>query len=246
MTEKNNHKLRVAVVQFPVSGDMDRNYRYMASWIRRAAEKGAELVHFPETALTGYYKVHLDDTSEIDRGLLEECSLRLRSLAGELGLWLTYGSTHFTADSEKPYNCLYLVGPDGEETCRYDKVFLTDTDVECYAPGNRLVTAGVKGFKVGLTICFDMRFPELFRKYMADGVNLFLISSYQAGGHRADHMRKVAPSTLITRAAENGIFISAANTSQRPSWHESMIISFNGIVLAKARRHRASMAVATL
>ena len=238
--------LTIACVQIPVTGDIDSNFRLMTSWMRRAAAAGAELVQFSETALTGYYRVHLKDLSMLDKELLEERNGGLRKIAAELGVWLAYGSTHFEPGLEKPYNCLYLIDPEGSEADRYDKVFLTDTDIQAYSPGNRLVTTEIKKFKVGLTICFDMRFPELFRRYLAAGVNLILISSYQAGGDRAAHMRRVAPAALITRAAENGIYLSASNTSQAPSWHQSMIIKFNGVVIAAARRHRASMALATL
>jgi len=240
------HTLKIAAVQFELSGNIDKNYRRMAHWMKKAAGKGAELVHFSETALTGYYRVHLRDILSLDRKLLERRNRDLRNLAAELGIWLAYGSTHFVAGATKPYNCLYLVNPEGCEVCRYDKIFLTDTDVEFYSPGNRLVTAKVKDFKLGLTICFDMRFPELFRRYVEAGVNLVLISSFQAGGERASHMKVVAPANLITRAAENGIYLSAANTSQAPSWHQSMVIRFNGQVLARARRHCPSMALATL
>ena len=238
--------LTIACVQIPVTGDIDSNFRLMTSWMRRAAAAGAELVQFSETALTGYYRVHLKDLSLLDKELLEERNGGLRKIAAELGIWLAYGSTHFEPGLEKPYNCLYLIDPEGSEVDRYDKVFLTDTDIQAYSPGNRLVMNEIKKFKVGLTICFDMRFPELFRRYLAAGVNLILISSYQAGGDRAAHMRRVAPAALITRAAENGIYLSASNTSQAPSWHQSMIIKFNGVVIAAARRHRASMALATL
>ncbi len=238
--------LTLACIQIPVTGDIDTNFRLMTSWMRRAAAAGAELVQFSETALTGYYRVHLKDLSKLDKGLLEERNGDLRKIAAELGIWLAYGSTHFEPGLEKPYNCLYLIDPEGSEAGRYDKVFLTDTDIQAYSPGNRLVTTEIKKFRVGLTICFDMRFPELFRRYLAAGVNLILISSYQAGGDRAAHMRRVAPAALITRAAENGIYLSASNTSQAPSWHQSMIIKFNGVVIAAARRHRASMALATL
>ena len=238
--------LSVASVQFKVSGDIETNFRAMAHWTKQAARRGAELVQFPETALTGYYRVHVPEVRLIDRDRLARRNAELRALAARLGIWLAYGSTHFAPGNNQPYNSLYLIGPDGKELCRYDKIFLTDVDAVAYLPGNRLVTARVKDFEVGLAICFDMRFPELFRKLMYQEVDLVLISSYQAGGERADNMRTVAPSTLITRASENGVYLSASNTSEAPAWHESMILRFNGQVLARALRHRASLALATL
>ncbi len=239
-------KLKIANVQFEITGDIDTNFRRMARWIARAAGQGAELVHFPETALTGYYRAHVKRLQKIDRKILACRNSDLRALASEFGLWLAYGSTFFAEEKLKPFNSLHLVNPGGEEVCRYDKIFLTDTEAYAYTPGNRLVTVRIKEFKVGLTICFDMRFPELFRRYMEKNVNLLLISSYQAGSLRAPHMKVVASSTLITRAAENGIYVSASNTSEAPSWHEAMIIRFNGQIMAKARRHKPSMALASL
>ncbi|MBN2290071.1 MAG: carbon-nitrogen hydrolase family protein, partial [Candidatus Glassbacteria bacterium] len=172
--------LKVAAVQLALTGNLDTNYRRICSWMRRAAKAGAELVHFSETALTGYYRVHLRDLSALDKGLLEERNHGLRKLAAKLGVWLAYGGTHFEPGLDKPYNSLYLVDPQGSEIGRYDKVFLTDTDMLAYSPGNSLVLARIKKFKVGLTICFDMRFPEIFRRYLAAGTDLVLISSYQA------------------------------------------------------------------
>jgi len=222
-------KLKIANVQFEITGDIDTNFRRMARWIARAAGQGAELVHFPETALTGYYRAHVKRLQKIDRKILACRNSDLRALASEFGLWLAYGSTFFAEEKLKPFNSLHLVNPGGEEVCRYDKIFLTDTEAYAYTPGNRLVTVRIKEFKVGLTICFDMRFPELFRRYMEKNVNLLLISSYQAGSLRAPHMKVVASSTLITRAAENGIYVSASNQ-----------------IMAKARRHKPSMALASL
>ncbi len=245
-TTGREHCLRLAVAQIPISPDIHRNCSIMLHWMERAAAAGAELVQFPETALSGYHGVHLTSTDQIDRESLENCNLSLRAAAARLGLWLVYGSTHFEPGLGKPYNCLYLVNPHGAAVARYDKVFLTDMDCLAYTPGRNLVLARIGSFRAGLAICFDMRFPELFRRYMNAGANLVLISSFQSGGDRAAHMRTVAPSTLVTRASENGIWLACSNTSERPSWHEAMVIACNGVVKARARSHRASLALADL
>jgi predicted amidohydrolase len=239
-------KLKIACVGFDVTGDLERNWKAINRWTNRAAQQGAELVQFSETALTGYYRVHLESMDDIARDLLRRRSEDIAALAAKLGVWIAYGTTHFEPDVPKPYNSLYLIGPDGAQVSRYDKIFLTDTDRQAYSPGNHLAVTRIKQFTVGLTICFDMRFPELFRRLAGVGSSLILISSYQAGGARAAHMRSVAPATLITRASENGIYLSASNTSAAPSWHESMVIRFNGQVMASTRRHRPGMALATL
>jgi predicted amidohydrolase len=240
------NKLSVACVGFKMSGDIERNWQAMENWTKLAANKGAELVHFPEAALTGYNGVHVKRMDVIDRELLKRRSDDMAALAAAQGVWIAYGTTHFEADGQLPFNSLVLVGPNGAMVSRYDKIFLTDTDRKAYSPGNHLSVARIKNFTVGLTICFDMRFPELFRRLAGVGVSLVLLSGYQCGGPRAEHMRSVAPSTLITRASENGICLSASNTSESPAWHESMVIRFNGDLLAAAPRHTPGMALTTL
>ncbi len=240
------NKLSVASVGFEMSGDIERNWRAMEHWTRLAADKGAELVHFPETALSGYNRVHVRRMDSIDRELLKRRGDDMAALAAEREVWIAYGTTHFEADGQMPFNSLMLIGPDGSQVSRYDKIFLTDADREAYSPGNHLSVVRIKNFTVGLTICFDMRFPELFRRLAGVGVSLVLLSGYQCGGPRAEHMRSVAPSTLITRASENGICLSASNTCEQPAWHESMIIRFNGDLLSSAPRHTPGMALTTL
>lgn len=240
------NKLRVACAGFKMSGDIERNWQAVEHWTNLAADEGAELVHFPETALTGYNRVHVKRIDAIDRDLLNRRGDDIAALAAARGVWIAYGTTHFETDGQMPFNSLMLVGPDGAQVSRYDKIFLTDADREAYSPGNHLAVTRIKNFTVGLTICFDMRFPELFRRLAGVGVSLVLLSGYQCGGPRAEHMRSVAPSTLITRASENGIYLSASNTSESPAWHESMIIRFNGDVLASTPRHTPGMALVTL
>lgn len=240
------NSLTVACVGFEVSGDIERNWRAIERWTTRAADEGAELVHFPETALTGYNRIHLKSMDDIDRGLLSRRCENIANLAAKRRVWIAYGSTHFEPEVAKPFNSLFLIGPEGKQVSRYDKIFLTETDSEAYSPGNHLAVTRIKNFTVGMTICFDMRFPELFRRLSLVGASLVLISSYQAGDPRAAHMRSVAPATLITRASENGFYLSASNTSQSPAWHESMVLKFNGEVLAATRKHSPGMALVTL
>jgi len=239
-------KLTVASVGFEMSADIERNWQAIENWTNRAADEGAELVHFPETALTGYNGIHVKDMDAVDRELLNRRNDSIAELAGKRGVWIAYGSTHFETEAAKPFNSLFLLGPDGAQISRYDKIFLTGPDRAGYSPGNHLAVTRIKNFTVGLTICFDMRFPELFRRLNAVGVRLVLLSGYQSGGPRAEHMRSVAPSTLITRAAENGFYLSASNTCEPPAWHESMLVRFNGDLIAAAPRHEPGMALATL
>ncbi len=243
---RGDRKLSVASVGFEISGDIERNWLAVEHWTNLAADQGAELVHFPETALTGYSRVHVKRMDDIDRDLLSACNDKISALAAARGVWIAYGTTHFETDGEMPFNSLTLIGPDGAQVSRYDKIFLTDADREAYSPGNHLSVARIKNFTVGLTICFDMRFPELFRRLAKVGVSLVLLSGYQCGGPRAENMRSVAPSTLITRASENGIYLSASNTCESPAWHESMVIRFNGDLLASAPCHAPGMALTTL
>jgi len=108
-----------------------------------------------------------------DWGLLRAETEKIMALAGELGLWVALGSTHRLTEPNKPYNSLYLINPRGRIIDRYDKRFCTPGDLRRLTPGERFVHFTVKGVKCSLLICFDLRFPEVYRELYRQGVQWF-------------------------------------------------------------------------
>ena len=115
-------KLKVATCQFAVSSSIPRNLRSIIAYMRKAKKARADIVHFPECALTGYAGIDMPDLTDLDWDLLKESTHQVMALAAKLKLWVILGSTHRLTEPNKPHNCAYLIGPDGKIANRYDKL----------------------------------------------------------------------------------------------------------------------------
>ena len=238
-------RLTVATCQFPVGADIWRNAAFIRRQMRAARRRGAEIVHFPETALSGYAGANFTTFASYPWEVLAEETAGLRSLAAELRLWTILGSTH-PQPSGKPTNCLYLISPAGRILKRYDKRFLTPPDRQFYEPGRRFVTHTLGGIRFGLLICFDFRFPEVWREYLTRGCRLIFLSSYQSKPKRNRLMEQVAPATLSTRAAESFFYVVANNTSGGQPWHNTRVVLPQGDVARQAPRNRPAVVTYTV
>jgi predicted amidohydrolase len=112
---------------------------------------------------------------------------------------------------------------------RYDKRFCTSGDLKHYSPGDHFVTFDVNGVRCGLLICYDIRFPELYREYAKLGVRLMLHSFYNARQKEGSIHPKIMPPTAQAYAGVNGMFISLNNSSAPRSW-ESRFITPDGLI----------------
>src|SRR5918998_4643139 len=108
-----SQKLRIATCQFPVSCDIAGNAKFIRRFMKKAAESEANVIHFPETALSGYERMNLTPSSGDNWQQLEEHTRVIANLAGKLGLWVVLGSCRKAADSEKPANCLHVISDRG-------------------------------------------------------------------------------------------------------------------------------------
>ena len=135
----NENKLIIASCQFPVTGNITRNANWIKNQMRKSKIRGAELVHFPECALSGYGGADFDNFSEFDWDILQSHTDSILALAEDLKLWTILGSSHPLKHGHKPYNSLYLINPRGKIVDRYDKRFCTKGDLNYYTPGNHFV-----------------------------------------------------------------------------------------------------------
>ncbi len=235
---------RVAVVQMVSGKDLEKNLQAASGLIADAARQQAELVLLPE-----YFPIISDD--EMDKIKIREAygngpiQTFLSEQSRRHGIWLMGGTLPLeTDDSNRVYNSCLLYDPQGNITNRYDKVHLFDVNVdgsgnESYnesssiVPGDTIVTAITPFATIGMTVCYDLRFPELYREMIDKQVNLITVPSaftYTTGKHHWETLLKA-------RAVENLCFVMAANqggknTDKRTTWGHSMIISPWGDILA--------------
>jgi predicted amidohydrolase len=238
--------LRVATCQFAVSSSIGRNAGNIRNCLRKAKKAKAEIVHFSECALSGYVGTDFPNFEGYDWDLLEEETLGVMELAGELGLWVVLGSTHRLTEPNKPHNSLYLIDPKGKLRDRYDKRFGMPGDLRRLTPGDRFVNFTLKGIKCSLLICFDLRFPELYRELCRQGVQCVFQSFYNARQTGPSVHTHIMRQTMQCRAASNHFWVSMANSSGYYSPYPSCVIQPDGMIVSQARSNRSDMLINTV
>jgi predicted amidohydrolase len=233
--------LRAAAVQLNSNSDRSRNLEAAERLVRAAAADGAELIALPEKWNL------LADGPELAAGAetLDGASLAAaRDWARSLGIHLLAGSISERAgEGERAFNTSVLVGPDGEDLAVYRKIHMFDVDAGGVAyresaheqPGAEVVTAPLGGLIAGLSVCYDLRFPELFRILALRGARLITVPSAFTLSTGRDHWEVL----LRARAIENQLFVIAPNQvgEARPhfsSFGRSAIVDPWGVVLATA------------
>ncbi|MHB8901050.1 MAG: carbon-nitrogen hydrolase family protein [Thermoguttaceae bacterium] len=217
-------KLRIATCQFPVGASPLENARYIRDFMSKAAEQGAHLLHTSEACLSGYAGTDFRSFEGFDWDSLRKETTGLRSLAKDLKLWLVLGSAHFLDEHTRPTNCLYLVDPDGRIADRYDKCFCTGGDQKHYSAGDRLVTRDIRGVRIGLAICYDICWPQLYIGYRQLGVTVMIHSFYNAGAKGKNCLDTLNVYQVPTRCADNRLW-AVANNSSRPYSHWGSFIA---------------------
>jgi predicted amidohydrolase len=235
--------LRVATCQFAVSGSIKRNARQIHRFLRQAKKRKADIVHLPECALSGYAGKDFETLDGFNWQLLREETEKIVALAAKLKLWVVLGSNHQLTRPNKLHNCLYLIGPKGRIVDRYDKRFCLSDELAFYTPGNRFVNFTINGVKCSLLICFDSRFPELYRQLYEQGVNCILQSFYNARQKGPSVHTHIMRQTMQCRAATNHFWVSMANSSGYYSPYPSCFIQPDGKIVRQLRQNLAGIMV---
>jgi predicted amidohydrolase len=209
-------ELQAALIQLNSSDDPEANLAETERLIRQAAAEGAELVLTPEVTNI----VSASRTVQNQRLALEDDDAtlaRLREVTAELGIWLSLGSLALmSGDPDGRFvNRQFLIGPDGGVRARYDKIHMFDVELgggesyresKGYRPGEQAVAADTPWGRLGLTICYDMRFPGLYRSLAEAGAAMLTVpSAFTVPTGRA-HWEVL----LRARAIETGSFVLAA------------------------------------
>jgi deaminated glutathione amidase len=234
--------MRVSAVQLNATDDTERNLARADRLVRAAAAQGAELVVLPEKwSVFGNGEVILAGAQPLDGPCIEWA----RATARELGIDLVAGSIAERIEGEeKGANTSVHVNPEGEIAAVYRKLHMFDVEVDgvVYAeseheePGDHVVVSELAGgTPIGLSICYDLRFPELYRALVAEGAEVLSLASAFTLPTTRDHWEVL----VRARAIENQCFVVAANQiGNHPGGYRSggrsTIVDPWGVVLATA------------
>ena len=206
--------MRVAAVQLNSTNDKDRNLETARRLVREAAAAGAELVALPEKWNLLAPPAELEaGAEELDGGVSTEAA---RGWAREHGIHVLAGSIgERVAGADRLFNTSALIDPSGGLIAVYRKIHMFDVEVggvtyresEAEQPGDEIVTAAAGAVEVGLTVCYDLRFPELYRILAVRGARLITVPSAFTLATGRDHWEVL----LRARAIENQAFVLAPN-----------------------------------
>ncbi|MGQ3210738.1 carbon-nitrogen hydrolase family protein [Shinella sp.] len=233
----------IAAVQMCSGTDPVRNVETMRRLVREAAAKGAVYVQTPE--MTGALQRDRTGLKAILRSEADDLVVAAATeLARELGIHMHVGSTAIALSDGKIANRGFLFGPDGEKVCSYDKIHMFDVDLDngeswresaVYSPGAVARMADLPFAKLGFAICYDVRFPELFKTQAQAGAEIISVPAAFTRQTGEAHWETL----LRARAIENGVYIIAAaqagvHEDGRETFGHSIIIDPWGRVLASA------------
>lgn len=236
--------IHIATCQFPVSAHVKDNADWIRSQINLAKKDNADVVHFSEAALTGYAGINYDSMTGYDWETHDRELQSILDLAKSLEIWVVLGSAHRLSEGNKPHNSLYVINNHGKIIDRYDKRFCTTGDLNHYSPGDHFTVFEINGVKCGLLICYDIRFPELFRQYHKLGIQVLFHSFHNALQKPGSIHPKIMPPTAQARAATNNFFISMNNSSAKHSW-ESLFITPDGLIQKRLKLDQPGVMVNT-
>ncbi len=248
--------LTVAAVQMRSGTDIGRNVEAMDALVREAAGRGARYVQTPE--MTGAL---VRDRAALKAMLRDEANdpvlARGKALARELGITLHIGSTAIALPDGKVANRGFLIGPDGALRARYDKIHMFDVDLDngeswresaTYEAGRQTVVANIgEGIPLGMAVCYDLRFPQLFRAQAMAGASVLTVPAAFTRQTGEAHWHIL----IRARAIENGAFVVAAaqggrHEDGRETYGHSLIVDPWGKIIAEADHDEPGIIIAEI
>jgi predicted amidohydrolase len=267
-------RLAVATCQFSVSADIAGNAAQIKGQMTRASRGAARVAHFPEGALSGYAGTDFSTFDGFDWDALRQATDDIAGHARSLGIWLVLGSAHRLTGGNKPHNSLYVIDDSGQIVDRYDKRFCSGDadgqtgDLAHYSPGSHFSVWTIDGVRCGALICYDYRFPELYREYARLGVQAVFHSFHAANasreriaaigeviGTRFRSLNRAAtytfpgvtmPAAMTAAAASNHVWISCPNSSAPESCWPAFFVRADGITTGRLRRNVAGVLLSTV
>ncbi|PYE88914.1 carbon-nitrogen hydrolase family protein [Phyllobacterium leguminum] len=242
---------RAAAIQMRSGTDPHANVATLERLVGEAAAQGADYAQTPE--MTGAVRRNHEGARDEENDLIVNAASRL---ASQHGIYLHIGSTAIALENGKLANRAFLFGPDGKKITSYDKIHMFDVDLDngeswresaTYEPGADMVLADLPFGRMGFAICYDIRFPQLFRAQAEAGASILTAPAAftRQTGEAHWHVLQRA------RAIENGAFlISAAQGGKhedgRETYGHSLIVSPWGEILAEADHDEPAVIVADI
>lgn len=255
MPTANQPLMKVACIQMRSGIDLDANVETYETMVREAASHGAVYIQSPE--MTGIVQRKRQDLfDKIYPPDADPLLKRAAELSAELGVWLHVGSTAVLIGDQLAANRAALFMPDGKLAATYDKIHMFDVDLDngeswreskVYRPGETAVTINAGDFMIGLSVCYDLRFPTLYQAQAMAGAQILTCPAAFTRQTGRAHWHVL----LRARAIENGAYMIAAaqggdHEDGRETYGHSLVINPWGEVIAELANEEPGILLADL
>ena len=222
--------MKIAACQFAVSGDVRRNLYTITKYVRLAADQSAKLAVFPECALTGYPPLNIPSAASADFSALAEAHAALQQLSDENGISILTGT--ITRCEGSFHNSAILFSPD-KLPVSYHKRALWGWDRENFVPGSESGIFQIDGLRIGVRICYEVRFPEYFRELYREKTDLNIVLFHDTCASENSERYELIKAHLRTRAAENVTSLLSCNTCVLHQTAPTAFFSASGEILSE-------------
>lgn len=268
----NLKKIRLATSQFPMSSTIEDNKTHIPTQMEEAKAADCDLIHFPESSLSGYPGVDFRSFENFDWKKVRQYTEEIIHQAKALKLWVILDSSHPLYGDTKPHNSLYIIDNTGQIIDRYDKLFCAENpdetieDLVHYSPGDHFTTFKVNGIKCGCLICHNYRYPELYRELKKRDVDI-VVHYFHAGNmdtERQEMMEEqvgvdfhalnpdktipeiTMPASMIAYASSNYVWISCSNTSAKESCWGSFTVRPESVIAGQLRKNKTGILITAI
>ncbi|MBR3033528.1 MAG: carbon-nitrogen hydrolase family protein [Clostridiales bacterium] len=231
--------MRLAAYQFGVTGDVKQNMSVISDAVRQAAECKADLIIFPECAVTGYPPRNIDNAESIDLPAVETAINDLRKLSDSLGIVIIAGTIFFDSGY---HNRACLFSP-GRKVSWYGKRALYGWDEDNFVPGREDGIFRIGDLTVGVRICFEIRFPEYFRELYRAHTDLDIVLFYDVADKDDAERYDLIKSHIVTRAVENVTPLLSVNATAPFQTAPTCFVNASGRIIAECARNTEELLV---
>jgi len=229
-------KMKIAAFQFQGSKDVRKNLLAIERGLEKASKENVRFLLTQECAICGYPPVETDKVSSIDFEMVAKAIDRIKELAAKNNMYIGLGT--IIPDNGKYFNSIALVSPHQENLVSYSKRALWGWDAENFTQGGGSGIYTIDKLKIGIRICYEVRFPEYFRELFKENVQIAFVSFCDISSKPDSERYEIIKSHLVTRAVENAMWVIFVNSISKHQTAPTCLIDPDGNVLEVAPKDR--------
>lgn len=232
--------MRIGMYQFPVTGNIENNKEKIVTAINDAHKKKVKVLIFPECALTGYPPRNIENSSKVNFNELEDAYVLLQRLCDNYEMYVVAGT--ITKVNNVFYNSAILFSPHVDRII-YNKKALWGWDRDNFSCGRENGIVQIEDWKIGIRICFEVRFPEFFRELYKARTDLNVIVFYDVSDVDDVSRYEMIKAHILTRAVENVTYTASVNATEPFQTAPTMLCDKSGRLLCEAERNKEQLLV---